>query len=186
MPDKTRERVAAMLASGYSRGAIARHLGLSKSTVSYHARRLGAPVNALAARRYDWTAVQAYYDQGHSVRECQAVFGFSRQTWHAAAARGAITPRPHGLPLDVLLVDRTFRGRQNLKSRLLRAGLKSNRCEQCGIDRWQGRPLSMALHHVNGERQDNRIENLQLLCPNCHSQTDNFAGRRKGERSRAA
>jgi hypothetical protein len=185
MRDKTSIRVAAMLTSGHSRGAIARELGLSKSTVSYHARRLGAPVDVLAARRYDWAAVQAYYDESHSVRECQTVFGFSRQTWHAAAARGAITPRPHALPLEELLVERTYRGRHNLKSRLLRAGLKVDRCEQCGIDEWEGRALSMALHHVNGDRQDNRLENLQLLCPNCHSQTDNFAGRRKERREAA-
>jgi 5-methylcytosine-specific restriction endonuclease McrA len=41
----------------------------------------------------------------------------------------------------------------------------------------RGRPLSMALHHVNGDGRDNRLENLQLLCPNCHSQTANFSAR---------
>ena len=42
---------------------------------------------------------------------------------------------------------------------------------------WLGKPLSMALHHVNGEGADNRLENLMMLCPNCHSQTENFSGR---------
>jgi 5-methylcytosine-specific restriction endonuclease McrA len=64
-----------------------------------------------------------------------------------------------------------------LKGRLIAAGLKENRCEACGLTEWLGRPLSMALHHVNGDGLDNRIENLQLLCPNCHAQTDNFSGR---------
>lgn len=54
------------------------------------------------------------------------------------------------------------------------------RCEKCGLDEWRGSPLSLALHHVNGDRHDNRLANLQLLCPNCHSQTDNFAGRNRG------
>ena len=46
-------------------------------------------------------------------------------------------------------------------------------------DDWLGEPLSMNLHHVNGDGDDNRLENLMLLCPNCHSQTANFAGRRR-------
>jgi 5-methylcytosine-specific restriction endonuclease McrA len=64
-----------------------------------------------------------------------------------------------------------------LKRRLIKLGLKADRCEICGISAWRGAPLSLALHHVNGDGRDNRLENLQLLCPNCHSQTDNFAGR---------
>ena len=65
--------------------------------------------------------------------------------------------------------------------RLISAGLLANRCEACGIEEWLGAPLSMALHHVNGDGQDNRLENLQMLCPNCHSQTENFAGRNRAQ-----
>ena len=71
----------------------------------------------------------------------------------------------------------------HLKNRLLQAGLKQNRCEICGIAEWCGAPLVMALHHVNGDRSDNRLENLQLVCPNCHSQTENFSGRNKAGRA---
>ena len=176
-PVETRARVARLIYEGLSRAEVARTLGLSRSTVSYHARRLGQPVDARGARRYDWGAIQRFYDGGRSVRECIEEFGFSRQSWHAAVQRGAIVPRPHGLPLDELLVADTYRSRNNLKLRLVRHGLKENRCELCGLTAWRGRPLSMALHHVNGDGLDNRIENLQLLCPNCHSQTENFAGR---------
>jgi HNH endonuclease len=173
----TRVLVGVMLKQGMSRAAVARTLGLSKLTVSYHARRLGEPVDERGARRYDWPEVQRYYDEGHSLRECIARFGFSRQTWHAAVQRGAIAPRAHPMPMDRLLVADTYRGRHNLKLRLVGEGLKQNRCEACGLTEWLGRPLSMALHHVNGDGRDNRLENLQLLCPNCHSQTDNFSGR---------
>lgn len=174
---RTRERVARLLAAGLGKAEIARELGISKGTVSYHARRLGEPVDPRGARRYDWNAIQRFYDAGHSVRECQLRFGFSRQTWSAAVKRGAVLARAHGLPLEELLVPGTARGRNNLKRRLLRSGLKENRCEECGLNEWRGRPITLALHHVNGQRHDNRLENLQLMCPNCHSQTPNFAGK---------
>jgi Zn finger protein HypA/HybF involved in hydrogenase expression len=79
------------------------------------------------------------------------------------------------MPIAILLAGP--RNRTHLKGRLIAEGLKENRCEECGLTEWLGRPLSMALHHVNGDGRDNRLENLRLLCPNCHSQTDNFAGR---------
>jgi HNH endonuclease len=160
-----------------SRSAIAKALGLSKSTVSYHARRLGQPVDDRGARCYDWSEIQRYYDEGHSLRECLARFGFSRHSWHAAVRRGAIVPRAHPMPIEQLLVADTYRSRHNIKLRLLGEGLKQDRCEVCGLREWLGRSLSMALHHVNGDGRDNRLENLQLLCPNCHSQTANFSAR---------
>ena len=175
---KTRALVAEMLAKGMSRGAIAAALGVSKPTVSYHARRLGHHVDERCAKRYDWAAVQSYYDEGHSLRDCVAHFGFSRQTWHAAVERGVVTPRPVAAPIELYLVrGRESTCRTHLKRRLLAEGLKTSRCEECGVAEWRGRPLSMALHHINGDGRDNRLENLQLLCPNCHSQTENFSGR---------
>jgi len=173
--------VAKLLATGLSFSEAATTLCLSKPTVSYHARRLGiAPVSKFS-RRYDWSEVQRYHEAGNSMRECQRRFGFSSKTWADAAARGAIRPRPAAAPIELYLVSgRKSTCRTHLKRRLLNEGLKRNRCELCGITEWLGQPLSMALHHVNGDGRDNRLENLQLLCPNCHSQTENFSG--KGRR----
>ena len=79
--------VASLLDRGLSMSAVARELGISQSTVSYHARRLGiAPVES-ARRPSDWEAVQRAYDAGLSVAECRALFGFSPASWHAAARR---------------------------------------------------------------------------------------------------
>lgn len=63
------------------------------------------------------------------------------------------------------------------KARLIREGLKENRCEICNITEWLGKPLNMQLHHKNGDGLDNRIGNLEFLCANCHSQTDTYGGR---------
>lgn len=137
------------------------------------------------ARRYDWQAIRRYYDAGHTVRECQERFGFTKQAWSCAIRRGDVVPRSRSLPLDTLLAVGPLRNRGVVKKGLVRAGLKDGRCEECGIHEWRGRSLSLALHHVNGDGCDNRLDNLRLLCPNCHSQTDNFAGRGVRRRARS-
>jgi hypothetical protein len=173
----TRAQVRALLGEGKTRLEVARLLGLTKSTVSYHARRLELPIDEKCARRYDWTEIQRYYDMGHSVSECQARFGFARETWNQARRRGDVKSRPQAMPVETLLVVGRPTNRSHLKSRLFTTGLKENRCERCGIAEWRGKALAMALHHINGNRRDNRLQNLSLLCPNCHSQTPNFSGR---------
>jgi DNA-binding CsgD family transcriptional regulator len=181
----TRELVFGLLAEGLTRAEIARTLGVTKGTVSYHAGRLGAEIDERCARRYDWPAVQRYHDAGHGMRECLARFGLSGGAWYEARRRGDLITRSELTPIEELLVAGRARDRGHIKRRILTLGLKEPRCERCGITEWRGEPLSMALHHVNGDRQDNRLENLQFLCPNCHSQTENFAGR-NGQASEGA
>jgi hypothetical protein len=165
------------LARGESIATIAAELGLVKSTVCYHARRLGVLADERFARRYNWVEVQRYYDAGNSIRDCARNFGFCIESWHRAVRAGLLVSRPLEAPIETYLVRGRRTNRTHLKQRLLRSGLKKNRCERCGIENWRGAPLFMALHHVNGDGLDNRLENIALLCPNCHSQTPNFSGR---------
>jgi HNH endonuclease len=170
--------VKELLEMGLSQAEAARRLGLAKPTVSYHARRLGIPGDSRSARRYDWAAIQRHYDEGHSFSACAARFGFSNSAWYDAISRGQLVPRPREDALEAWLVEGSRVSRFALKARLLRCGLLKHACEGCGNHgEWQSRSLTLSLHHRNGIRDDNRLENLTLLCPNCHSQTDSFSGR---------
>jgi hypothetical protein len=81
---------------------------------------------------------------------------------------------------EILVENSTYNNRSKLKSRLIKAGLLKNACYECGIAEWRGKALSLVLDHINGQNDDNRLGNLRLLCPNCNSQTETFAGRNKG------
>jgi hypothetical protein len=71
-------------------------------------------------------------------------------------------------PLEEILVDNSTYSRSNLKMRLYEEGLKEPRCELCGQgENWRGKYMGMILDHINGVRNDNRLENLQIVCPNC-------------------
>jgi DNA-binding Lrp family transcriptional regulator len=176
-PGEMRERVRTLLAAGVSKNEIARRLGVSKGTVNYHTRRLNVPIDTRFGKRYDWEEIRIAYEGGLSRLECVEKFGFSADAWMKAVKRGAIVPRPVAMPIEDLLVVGRKTSRHHLKVRLLKEGLKTNRCEQCGIATWRGKPLNVQLHHKNGDGTDNRIENLELLSPNCHSQTDTYGGR---------
>jgi 5-methylcytosine-specific restriction endonuclease McrA len=186
-PGETRRLVGELRARGLSYTQIAAALDIGKSNVAYHVRRLGTEADDRFARRYDWAEIQRAYDGGMTVRDCARRFGFNMSSWSQAVDRGDIKPRPKAMELELLLVTgRVQTSRMHLKRRLIAAGIKENRCEICGITEWLDRPLAMQLHHVNGDGHDNRLANLQLLCPNCHSQTDTYGGRNGHRRRNAA
>lgn len=81
----------------------------------------------------------------------------------------------------ILIKNSGYENIASLKKRLLNEGYLQNRCYICNLmAEWNGKPLSLQLDHINGIYNDHRIENLRLLCPNCHSQTETFAGKNIG------
>jgi 5-methylcytosine-specific restriction endonuclease McrA len=127
-------------------------------------------------RKHDWAAIQAFYDTGASVRTCAKHFGFHLQAWDKAVKRGELRPRHGGMPIATLLAS-SRRTRAHVKARLLHAGVLKNECSNCGLTNWLGNHITMHLDHINGVRDDHRLENLRMLCPNCHSQTPTYGGR---------
>lgn len=68
--------------------------------------------------------------------------------------------------------------RSHLRDYCFRKGLYTGKCGECGIgEEWNGKPLLIELDHINGINDDNRVENLRWLCPNCHSQTPTYRKR---------
>lgn len=80
---------------------------------------------------------------------------------------------------EILIENSTYMNISSLKNRLVKEGKLEYKCAKCGINKWLGLPLSLQLHHKNGVNNDHRIENIEFLCPNCHSQTNTFSGKNK-------
>ncbi len=64
-----------------------------------------------------------------------------------------------------------------LKKRLIKEGIKEHRCEVCVQTEWMGKPIPIQLHHKDGNSVNNVLDNLQIICPNCHAQTENYCGK---------
>ena len=100
--------------------------------------------------------------------------------------RGYLKGKSHGwakkIPLNKILIkDSTYNCTTTLKERLLKSKHLNNYCYECELtDTWNGKPIVLQLDHINGIWNDNTLENLRILCPNCHSQTKTFAGKNVG------
>lgn len=83
-------------------------------------------------------------------------------------------------PLSHYLQNKTTIKSARLKRYCFEEGVLEPRCYTCGLTEWRGQPAPLELDHINGDRHDNRLENLRILCSNCHAQTPTFRGRNHG------
>ena len=88
--------------------------------------------------------------------------------------------KPKGIGKGGILLSEILEGKHpqyqtnKLRKRLISENIKDEKCEVCGIVDWNGSPVSFELDHINGVRTDHRLQNLRIICPNCHSQTETY------------
>ncbi|MEM6397505.1 MAG: HNH endonuclease [Bacteroidota bacterium] len=133
----------------YSIAEVCRKLGIKAAGGNY---------STLKQRFQDWKI-----DTSH----------FRGQGWNIGLK---FKPNPKK-PLSEILVEESSYQAYKLKKRLLGEGVKSHICESCNLTMWQQVEIPLELHHINGVRTDNRLENIRLLCPNCHALTSNYRGK---------
>jgi HNH endonuclease len=150
----TEKQFIAAVQSSFSIRQVLRNLGLSPTGCNYKT------VHVVAAR--------LGLDTSHFTGQ-----GHLRGKAHSWTPKRALE--------EILVENSPMVGTSSLKKRLLKEGVLVNHCYECGSPPvWQGKPLVMVLDHKNGNRLDNRLDNLRLLCPNCNSQQTTFAGKNKG------
>lgn len=105
------------------------------------------------------------------IRDRIVALGIETSHWARRSNKGYKRKRLE----DVLAGKKVYASSNGLRDRLVAEGILPYLCRVCGLSEWCGRPLGLQLDHINGNRFDDRIENLRLLCPNCHSQTESFS-----------
>lgn len=144
-----------------------REVWLSASSVRQVALALGCNYTGGGYASLKAAAADLGLDQSH----------MTGKVWNQGDRYRDVNP---ARPLEEWLVDGSSIASFHLKRKLFAAGLKQMKCEGCGLTEWCGRPAPLALDHINGRSNDNRLENLRILCYNCHGLTETFAGRNIG------
>lgn len=107
-----------------------------------------------------------------------AALGIATEHWVGQAhLRGKTNPHVRRHPLEAILARGTYYQSNKLRKRLLREGVLEAKCTSCGGVQWMGRAIPLELAHLDGDKTNNQLENLRLICPNCHALTSTYRGK---------
>jgi len=98
----------------------------------------------------------------------------SGQNWAAGTEKKVV--KKYSLS-DILQENSSYTSMTSLKNRLRNELYWEDKCHSCNLTTWLGKPIPIEIEHKNGIHNDNRIENLAFLCPNCHALTDTYKGK---------
>jgi transposase len=165
-PKNVALRVILLLQDGVTRSEIAKSLGVSKGTVTWHARRNGLPMKRQAPKR---PAVMCK-NCGHKLKGSTRFF--CTRSCHKAFMGSNRYARFLAGELDVYLTSRSLRG-----ALVKRDGEK---CSVCDLDKWMNVEIPLEIDHIDGNSGNGKSENVRLICPNCHALTPTYKGRNAG------
>jgi len=179
--DSKRELVRSLVAKGYSRKRVAEVTGFNSHTISDLMYKMNLKQKY---RKYDWSEVQLLLNEGYSRAEVCHKLLIPRRSLQEAITEGKVTLSVGKRTLKRYSLEEYFASTKlhcttNFKKRLIKEGALEYRCygDGCGISEWKGKALSLHLDHKDGNRRNNKIENIRFLCPNCHSQTETYGGK---------
>jgi hypothetical protein len=160
------------------------HLTDHRGVRHIRSRYTEAQAREAVADSFSWAEALRRLGMCHSggnwrlLKERAEIWGISSEHFDPKA-RSRESQRKGRIPLEEILVEGSQYSRSSLKDRLYEAGLKERRCELCGQgETWRGMVIGLILDHINGIRDDNRIENLRIVCPNCAAGLETHCGRK--------
>ena len=189
-----KEKIINLLESGLTYNEIIKHFkdnneSVSKSTISFHAKRnniIRTLESNLTIDSFDWVEIQKYYDICKCYKKTKSKFGISDKNWKEAQDKKLILTKRRIKITKNNFIEyiSALRNRKTIKKYILKFTDMKYECDICKLITWNDKEISLQLDHINGVNDDNRLENLRLLCPNCHSQTDTYAGKNLNNKNR--
>lgn len=167
------DKIKWLYSHGFTGVEISKKLNLSAATISYHLSKIRTP--EVQKSKFDWKTIsQEYTSTNISFRELRRKYKISGGALTNAIAKGKLIPKEKKT-LEELLARSKRMSTTSLKKTLFRLNLLENKCSECGLlPVWNDKPLTLQLDHKDGNRKNNVLDNLRILCPHCHTQTSTW------------